>query len=63
MELKKCPFCGGGAEIKTVTRHVYNNLIVVKCTVCGASTKTFLEYKENLCTDAWNMRTEDCKCI
>ena len=55
-ELKPCPFCGGVAEIKTVTRHISNNLIVAKCTLCGASTKTFPEAKEDQCRAAWNIR-------
>ena len=58
-ELKPCPFCGGHANIVTVTRHIKNNLIVVKCDLCGASTKTFSENKEETATFAWNRRVND----
>lgn len=55
-ELKRCPFCGGPAEIIMVTRHIDNNLIVVRCTRCMASTKTFSEHKPEYAIEAWNVR-------
>ena len=51
-----CPFCGGQAEVVTVTRHIDNNKVVVKCSVCGASSRTFPENKVGLARAAWNMR-------
>ena len=57
-KINSCPFCGGIAEVKTVTRHIKNNLIVVKCTMCGASTKTFNDNRESICINAWNRRVE-----
>ena len=58
MNLKPCPFCGGNAEIVIVTRHIENNRIVVKCTACGASTKTFSENKTENAQAAWNLRKD-----
>lgn len=55
--LKRCPFCGGVADIKMVTRHEKNNLIVVGCGVCRASTKTYSEHKPENAIHAWNMRS------
>jgi Lar family restriction alleviation protein len=57
-ELKACPFCGGTAEIATVTRHVSDNLVVVRCTRCRASTKTFHENKAEQAVSAWNERVK-----
>ena len=58
-ELKPCPFCGGKAEIVEVTRHVTNNRIVVKCSRCGASTRTFSDNKSEYAIDAWERRATD----
>lgn len=55
-EFKPCPFCGGKPEIEKVTNHIQNNRIVVKCSVCGASTKTFAFEKPDLAKEAWNNR-------
>lgn len=43
MELKKCPFCGGGAEIKMLSHGTNNrdhiiNSYVVECRECGIRT-------------------------
>ena len=59
LSVRSCPFCGGVAEIVQVTRHIKGNLIVVKCSRCGASTKTFSEDKPENAVDAWNMRVSD----
>ena len=59
MNILPCPFCGGSAEIREVTRHIENNLIVVKCTRCGASTKTFSEHRPESAIDAWNRRIKN----
>ena len=55
-DLKPCPFCGGSASIVKVTRHCVNNLVVTKCDLCGASTKTFSEEKPERAAMAWNRR-------
>lgn len=60
-KLKPCPFCGGAAAIVNVTRHIANNLIVVKCDMCGASTKTFSESRLENAIAAWNKRTQEVK--
>lgn len=58
-ELKPCPFCGGEADVKIVTRHIKNNLIVIKCDLCGASTKTFSDKKPEKACMAWNRRVSN----
>lgn len=55
-ELKSCPFCGGEAEVVAVTRHINNNLYVVKCKTCMASTRTYSETKIEDAKRQWNMR-------
>lgn len=57
--MKRCPFCGGTPEIVTVTKHVDNNLIVVRCSRCRASTKTFHESKREFAIAAWNDRIKE----
>ena len=41
VELEKCPFCGGKAEIKK-GQDIYDTYIV--CIACGCRTETFNEY-------------------
>lgn len=57
--IKRCPFCGGVPEIKQVTNHETGNLIVVRCTMCNASTRTFSEYKPEYAIEAWNCRKDE----
>ena len=46
MELKHCPFCGGEADIWRMYGK-YGYFMVVKCSVCGASGKTFMDGRED----------------
>lgn len=55
-ELKRCPFCGGTAEIVKVKSMNYSHLIIVRCTRCMASTKTFDDRKPEYAVEAWNVR-------
>jgi Lar family restriction alleviation protein len=55
---KSCPFCGGIPEIMNVGK-VTCRLIVVKCTRCGASTKTFKDSRQDYAIEAWNRRVND----
>lgn len=54
--LKPCPFCGGNADFVQVTRHIDNNRVVVKCDMCGASTKAFSDKHPEKAFIAWNRR-------
>ena len=65
-ELRKCPFCGGEAEIVTkFGRHGY--FVTVECVICGAQTKGFStgEYNSNgekaikRAEFMWNRRMEE----
>lgn len=53
LKLKKCPFCGGDAEMQ---QGKYQGLrtFYVSCLGCGA--RTDLEYAEELAADLWNER-------
>ena len=56
-ELKKCPFCGGTPDVATRIRHSEGgNVVVIKCEVCGASTKLFNESEIDRAYRTWNMR-------
>lgn len=62
-ELKPCPFCGGGAEVKKST--LFGNIkeyARIVCKSCLASTKNFnmsLDYSAvEEATKAWNRRAE-----
>ena len=48
-QLKRCPFCGGNAEVKDVDDG-WN----VECCLCGATSKTFVTHKKTI--EAWNRR-------
>ena len=59
MELKKCPFCGGEAEIEQSLRIVYwdKDFYQVCCVVCLAET-----WKYHFAADAieaWNRRVDN----
>ena len=55
--LKKCPFCGGKPVIETRIQHSEgNNVVVIRCEVCGASTKLFNESETDKGYRMWNMR-------
>ena len=59
-ELKKCPFCGGDAEV--VQHNTYKRDWTPRCkqtSCCGRLQKKFA-YKE-LAIKFWNRRTEDGK--
>lgn len=56
-ELKRCPFCGGEAEI---IEHIFGTLehsYGVECTDCGAKTWQFYSEKTDV-IEAWNRRAE-----
>lgn len=41
-ELKKCPFCGGKADIKKITGFSHTVIAAyMYCKECGASTQTY----------------------
>ena len=59
-ELKKCPFCGGNADIKNIQkksllRGVFNTFYV-KCKVCSASAPMKMLRED--AAEAWNRRAE-----
>lgn len=71
--LKKCPFCGGNADIWRMSGR-YGYFMQVKCSVCDASSRTFYDGKEDKGEDdytkwdtvaaqraieAWNRRVGD----
>ena len=52
VELKKCPFCGGEAELKTgisttTTFNFEHPTFKVWCAKCGAGTKEVMDIKRN----------------
>lgn len=53
--LKPCPHCGGTADILTIT----NDLIIAKCSSCGAQTKPLNKKNINGIASLWNMRTNE----
>lgn len=65
-ELKKCPFCGEEAELKSNYGY-YGYFVTVECEFCGAQTKGFSagiknENKEKAfkrAKAAWNRRTQE----
>ena len=68
MEIKRCPFCGGLADVRARwwgTGKTY--IVFVQCQVCNAQTKTFPEEDNparynwetpavELAIDTWNKR-------
>ncbi len=56
-ELKRCPFCGGKAEIREIaTRTSSIGGFYVMCTKCKTSGDNYS--KAETATRAWNIRTE-----
>lgn len=58
-ELKKCPFCGGKADL--VDYGLTGMMKAVQCSECGARTRAFdpkVKRGENA-IDAWNRRAND----
>lgn len=56
-KLKKCPFCGGEAELKLT--HGFRREVIaafVYCTECGASMLSYALIKT--AKEAWNRRAE-----
>lgn len=51
-ELKKCPFCGGKAEV----RHTKNKSYIV-CFICGCRTKPLPTVREAI--RFWNQRSDE----
>ena len=52
MEIKKCPFCGGEAEIKYLCFRPY-----IICCKCHAQIPCYNNYKTAI--EAWNRRVND----
>lgn len=67
-DLKPCPFCGGGAELKDGIFSVcgeYQNVVYVKCQDCGAMVKIpnkdnskLTQYRTE-CKELWNKRVKE----
>ena len=53
LKLKKCPFCGGPAEIVDNSRCVPNTYFV-GCWWCGA--RTDCEHRKEVAAELWNRR-------
>lgn len=67
-ELRKCPFCGGEAQIRTgITSSVPRaSKAIVICKSCNSSSDWFYDKELNgefimLAIEAWNRRTDDGK--
>lgn len=57
-ELKKCPFCGGEAELSI--KHGFKREVIaafVYCTKCGVGTLSYALTKS--AKEAWNRRSEE----
>ena len=57
-KLKKCPFCGGKAELKLT--HGFKGEVIaafVYCTECGANTRGYA--LESTAREAWSRRVEE----
>ena len=62
-ELKKCPFCGGEAEIVTfLTAIMHKKRFQVKCTVCFCSTDWY-NLSEKEAKSKWNKRADDDRAL
>lgn len=71
MEIKKCPHCGGSAQINYNYSYKKGNFFIfVRCDICGAQGKAYTtkedpaegDFKTDACIDAlnaWNMRTAE----
>ena len=58
-EIKKCPFCSGGAVVKSFTsRRLFKSVTAyyIKCTVCG--NQSALELSITDTANKWNRRSE-----
>ena len=54
-DLKKCPFCGGEADIEKIIGFSHAVIAAyVYCKECGASTQTY--GSEEVAYEAWNRR-------
>jgi len=56
-ELKKCPFCGGEAELVEQKHREYASTHYVKCKICNC--KTIERPAVNKIIDAWNNRSTE----
>jgi Lar family restriction alleviation protein len=67
MELKRCPFCGGKAELrKEYSEHRDQYLVFVVCKECYASTNMYIPIKDDpvdLVIESWNKRVNNFKKI
>ena len=54
ISLKKCPFCGGEAEFRTVCEGMGVNIPKVFCKECNANTEGL--YTEHEAAEFWNKR-------
>lgn len=56
-DLKKCPFCGGDAEKRYITRKklfASMHYVYVRCKVCGATSSVHVTIENAI--EAWNRR-------
>lgn len=61
MELKRCPFCGGRAEFRSLHRHdgfAYDCFVM--CTRCAATGNNYMHADD--AAKAWNERVHDALC-
>ncbi len=57
-ELKKCPFCEGEAEIRTLERFLFVDYYGVCCTRCHCSSPRYQKAFIDKAIEAWNRRAE-----
>lgn len=55
LKLKKCPFCGGPAEM--VDNSFFPNSYFVVCWRCGA--RTNYEHRKEIAAELWNRRVDE----
>ena len=60
MELKRCPFCGGKAEVLKVN---YDRYRIITCNLCrikfGILTRSGAFHTEQEAIEAWNRRADE----
>ena len=61
MEIKKCPFCGGGVKFVWANNFAYSGLPMIVCNGCGMllSNKYNKRDTKKFMVEAWNRRVDD----